>query len=93
MCIPFCLIIEKRSHLLSLFSLDNAYTCAIARQASKFAIAILGDLHLEPSQMHIFNKAAEQVRNALSAEGTSSRVVQVGDLGGYNHKPGDSQHR
>ena len=43
--------------------------------------------------MQIFDKAAEQVRLALSAKNTSRRLVQLGDLGGYNHKPGASKLR
>ena len=41
--------------------------------------------------MHIFDNAAEQVKKALTANGVSSRLVQLGDLGGYNHKPGDTE--
>lgn len=60
----------------------------LARELSKFAIGVLGDLHLEPMQMHLFDKAAKQVREALSPAGPGQRLVQLGDLGGYNHKPG-----
>jgi len=55
-------------------------------------VGILGDLHLEPDQMHIFDAAAEQMKTAVCGEGkdAGARIVQLGDLGGYSHKPGAS---
>ena len=38
--------------------------------------------------MHLFDKAAYQIREALSEASPGQRLVQLGDLGGYNHKPG-----
>lgn len=61
-------------------------------------MAIIGDLHLEPSQMPLFHTARQQMRGALRGLGgagddagvmpDNSRVVQLGDLGGYSNSPG-----
>jgi len=64
------------------------------RQGHTYAIGILGDLHLEPSQMHLFREARDQIVRALpevcgGREGC--RVVQLGDLGGYACDPGSQQ--
>lgn len=40
--------------------------------------------------MHIFDKAAEQIKTALSSAGQLRRLVQLGDVGGYNHGPGEN---
>eukprot|EP00878_Enallax_costatus_P036396 GHUV01040868.1.p1 GENE.GHUV01040868.1~~GHUV01040868.1.p1 ORF type:complete len:116 (+),score=24.91 GHUV01040868.1:244-591(+) len=56
-----------------------------------YSLSVLGDLHLEPAQMHLFHEAREQLLAAMSAaeqQNSQARVVQLGDLGGYNHKPG-----
>ena len=56
-------------------------------------MAILGDLHLEPAQMHHFYEARDQLVGAMSDSSgslsTGARVVQLGDLGGYKHRPGE----
>lgn len=59
-----------------------------ARSLDEFGIGVVGDLHLEPGQMHLFDNAASQIKAALSGIGNGSRLVQLGDVGGYNHKPG-----
>ena len=60
--------------------------------AERFSIAVVGDLHLEPDQMPQFRSAREQLRLAITEDGGEgaavSRVVQLGDLGGYEHQPG-----
>mmetsp|Transcript_7724 Transcript_7724/g.21988 ORF Transcript_7724/g.21988 Transcript_7724/m.21988 type:complete len:387 (+) Transcript_7724:84-1244(+) len=55
------------------------------------AIGIIGDLHLEPDQMHLFHQARAQIIGAvreLGGEEGSGRIVQLGDLGGYSCGPG-----
>jgi hypothetical protein len=59
-------------------------------------VSVLGDLHLEPAQMHLFEEARQQLVAAMAQPNSSSelsgaRVVQLGDLGGYNHRPGQWQ--
>ncbi len=57
--------------------------------AEAFSIAIVGDLHLEKKGMQMFNRARQQLKSALEEPGSGqARVVQLGDLGGYNEKPG-----
>lgn len=61
--------------------------------AAAFSMAVIGDLHLEPDQMGQFRAARAQLRQAVEADGGASgpaapRVVQLGDLGGYEHEPG-----
>lgn len=55
-------------------------------------MSVLGDLHLEPAQMHLFQQAQEQLVKAMSDSAGNvlqgARVVQLGDLGGYKHRPG-----
>ena len=53
-----------------------------------FAIAVVGDLHLEPGQMSIFDSAARQLSAAVAGAEGAARLVQLGDLGGYDHHPG-----
>lgn len=50
-------------------------------------MAVLGDLHLEPAHMHLFEEARSQLRAAMP-DAARSRVVQLGDLGGYRDAPG-----
>lgn len=41
--------------------------------------------------MHLFHDAREQLVGTMSDAGqllSGARVVQLGDLGGYKHKPG-----
>ena len=71
---------------------------AALRDVREFSLAIMGDLHLEPAQMPLFHEARRQIRTALRhsanpqlADGLmppGSRVVQLGDLGGYTNAPG-----
>ena len=66
--------------------LDSAsHTCSTLQT---FAIAVVGDLHLEPGQMSIFDSAARQLSAAMTREAGAARLVQLGDLGGYDHHPG-----
>jgi hypothetical protein len=73
----------------------HAYTTLTvphARVAGEYSIAIMGDLHLEPAQMHLFHAARDHLTAAMAASPgrvhPGARVVQLGDLGGYKHKPG-----
>lgn len=65
-------------------------------QDGSYSVSVLGDLHLEPAQMHLFHEARQQLVSAMSQAPDSSqgldraRVVQLGDLGGYKHRPGQS---
>ena len=62
-----------------------------SRTADTFSIAIVGDLHLEQKGMKTFHRARQQLKDVLSASGSGEpRVVQLGDLGGYSEKPGES---
>ncbi|KAI8474051.1 MAG: Metallo-dependent phosphatase-like protein [Monoraphidium minutum] len=69
------------------------FSCgADAGPQATWPVSIMGDLHLEPAQMHLFEEAQRQLRAAMS-DGAGrllpgARVVQVGDLGGYKHGPG-----
>lgn len=58
----------------------------------EFTFAVLGDLHLEPSQMDLFSLARSQVVKELKdPDGNllnQARIVQLGDVGGYAYKPG-----
>ena len=56
--------------------------------AALFSVAVLGDLHLEPPHMDYFHAARRQLVAALEQQGGATRVVQLGDLGGYKYKPG-----
>jgi hypothetical protein len=62
----------------------------LRRDASSFACAIVGDLHLEPGPpMDQFEDARRQLVAAVSKPDVAApRVVQLGDLGGYNDRPG-----
>lgn len=58
-----------------------------------YSVSVLGDLHLEPAQMHLFHEARQQLVQAMSGDSDGvvrqgARVVQLGDLGGYKHRPG-----
>lgn len=60
------------------------------RNAPTFAVAIVGDLHLEPGPPMVkFDEARRQLISTLNAPGiVAPRVVQLGDLGGYKFRPG-----
>ena len=65
----------------------------LIRSQEDATIAVLGDLHLEPDQMRLFHKARQQITSVLSDRVTGEplacgAVVQLGDVGGYNHQPG-----
>ena len=62
------------------------------READRFAIGIVGDIHLEPAQMHLFDTARSQFCQALASASGCSRLVQLGDLGGYSHGPGNARN-
>lgn len=63
------------------------------RNAPSFAVAIMGDLHLEPGhQMPVFEEARRQLISAVNEPGIAApRVVQLGDLGGYKFRPGSRE--
>jgi len=61
-----------------------------AREADDFTLAIVGDLHLEKKGASTFERAREQLLDVLESGDGAPRVVQLGDLGGYNEKPGKS---
>eukprot|EP00898_Chlorokybus_atmophyticus_P003927 jgi/Chlat1/4535/Chrsp29S08895 len=66
------------------------------KSAALAMVAILGDLHLEPAQMHLFHAARQQLNKAIDntnagASSVAKRVVQLGDLGGYSHRPGSRE--
>lgn len=66
--------------------LDTAFS---SPAADAFSIAIVGDLHLEQKGMQTFHRARQQLKGVLEGcDGAERRVVQLGDLGGYNEKPG-----
>lgn len=61
-----------------------------AGKGKAFATAIMGDLHLAPEQMHLFEAARAQLvsHTAQLADPGSARVVQLGDLGHGKHQSG-----
>ncbi|MEW5302229.1 MAG: hypothetical protein WDW36_005031 [Sanguina aurantia] len=58
-------------------------------------LCILGDLHLAPDQMHLFEAARAQLVAAVAGlsggADTGARVVQLGDLGHSKHVPGSRE--
>jgi hypothetical protein len=56
--------------------------------ADHSTIAIIGDLHLEKKGASTFARAREQLLSVLQGGPGTPRVVQLGDLGGYNEEPG-----
>lgn len=61
------------------------------RDTPAFSVGILGDLHLEPAQMHLFEEARAQLADHLAKQDVpGARIVQLGDLGGYSNRPGRS---
>ena len=69
------------------------------RDLQSLRLAVVGDLHLVPDQMPTFQAAQQHLNDALlgsqhSSSGTGStgrpvgRLVQLGDLGGYEVRPG-----
>ena len=52
-----------------------------------FTLAIIGDLHLERRGADKFDAARRQLREVLM-RAPCARIVQLGDLGGYNDQPG-----
>lgn len=69
------------------------------RDLQSLRLAVVGDLHLVPDQMPTFQAAQQHLNDALlgsqhSSNGTGStgrpvgRLVQLGDLGGYEVRPG-----
>ena len=57
-------------------------------RSTEATIAVLGDLHMQPKDEPLFQQAADQLA-AVVAHPTG-RVVQLGDLGGYNNGPGSA---
>jgi len=64
------------------------------RDLDEFVMCIMGDLHLAPEQMHLFNSAREQMVEVMSKPNgelhEGARVVQLGDLGHGKHKSGST---
>ena len=69
------------------------------RELQNFRLAVVGDLHLVPDQLATFDSAQQHLNDALlgsqhSSNGTGctgrsvGRLVQLGDLGGYEVRPG-----
>ncbi|GMH43730.1 hypothetical protein BSKO_11652 [Bryopsis sp. KO-2023] len=59
-----------------------------------YVFAVLGDLHLDPNNMPIFQEAQSQVLDVFSQKNglpKTSRLFQVGDLGGYSARPGSQE--
>ena len=73
---------------------DSGLDPALSSQAADaFSIAIVGDLHLEQKGMQTFHRARQQLKGVLQGKDAGeARVVQLGDLGGYNEKPGTRHH-
>ncbi|KAJ9530124.1 hypothetical protein QJQ45_023414, partial [Haematococcus lacustris] len=64
-----------------------------SRSLQHFQLAIVGDLHLAPEQMPLFQAARDQLVSAMGAadnptHDTGARVVQLGDLGHARHASG-----
>ncbi|GLC68750.1 hypothetical protein PLESTF_000732800 [Pleodorina starrii] len=65
-----------------------------ASRSDPWQLAIMGDLHLAPEQMRLFEAAREHLRTAMAGEqggrepGPGARVVQLGDLGHGKHQSG-----
>ncbi|GIL77319.1 hypothetical protein Vretifemale_6793 [Volvox reticuliferus] len=63
-------------------------------RSDQWQLGILGDLHLAPEQMKLFEKARDQLRAAMADEddvhklSAGARVVQLGDLGHGKHQSG-----
>lgn len=57
-------------------------------RGTEATIAILGDLHMQPKDQSLFQQASEQLAAVVSHP--SGRVVQLGDLGGYQDGPGSA---
>ncbi|KXZ48613.1 hypothetical protein GPECTOR_26g516 [Gonium pectorale] len=54
----------------------------------RWSLAIMGDLHLAPEQMKLFDAAREHLRRHMAAHGGAARVAQLGDLGHGKHGSG-----
>lgn len=74
------------SHKSLSSGLDTLYS---ATDANDFTLAIVGDLHLERKGAVMFERARQQLLDVLQEGSAVPRVVQLGDLGGYNEKPGE----
>ena len=64
---------------------NPTYRC---RSVDSFTIGVIGDLHLEPGNMQLHEAARQQFVRQLAGAGRGARIVQLGDLGGYNSRPG-----
>lgn len=62
------------------------------RTVQEFTMCVLGDLHMQPKDTALFEEAQRQMRALLSSDSgqpmAGARVVQLGDVGGYDNKPG-----
>ncbi|KAG2492808.1 hypothetical protein HYH03_008968 [Edaphochlamys debaryana] len=60
-------------------------------RSEPWQLAVMGDLHLAPEQMHLFHAARGHLLAAMSEEGRpvpGARVTQLGDLGHGKHSSG-----
>ena len=60
--------------------------------SGSYIVSIMGDLHLAPDQMPLFQTAREQLVESMNAKrqtgGSQPRIVQLGDLGHGKHQSG-----
>jgi len=59
-------------------------------QGDTVRVAVLGDLHLDPSEMDLFHECQGHLKRHLD-QSASSRVVSLGDLAGYKSDPGSQK--
>ncbi|KAG2491261.1 hypothetical protein HYH03_010467 [Edaphochlamys debaryana] len=63
-------------------------------RSEPWQLAVMGDLHLAPEQMHLFHAARSHLLAAMSEEGKpvpGARVAQLGDLGHGKHASGSQR--
>eukprot|EP01025_Chloroclados_australasicus_P048044 TRINITY_DN5431_c0_g1_i3.p1 TRINITY_DN5431_c0_g1~~TRINITY_DN5431_c0_g1_i3.p1 ORF type:complete len:489 (+),score=62.67 TRINITY_DN5431_c0_g1_i3:838-2304(+) len=63
-------------------------------QSEKLEWAILGDLHLSQQEMNTFYSARDQINQGFEiskSDGYQTHVIQLGDLGAYEAKPGSAE--
>lgn len=57
-----------------------------AEDCSSFSLAFMGDLHLpanDEDQMKLFHQARDQLKIMTTQDGSTPRIIQLGDLGSY----------
>eukprot|EP00798_Chlamydomonas_sp_ICE-L_P001369 gene1369-32733_t len=67
---------------------NNTLTGFSDPSLDQFSLSVMGDLHLAPEQMHLFDDARDQLLNVMSDTSQGARIVQLGDLGHKQHKSG-----